>query len=135
MKGVVILCVAVLTAVGVGIGVIAGTDGGLRPDGTVSGVLLRVGFPARVPVPVPGTVTVQVFSPGVSGSARTYEGSAGSNGHFAVPVPPGRYSVFARIPSSSSCVIGPCGDLVHLGHIVRVRAGTTAHVILSFSLS
>lgn len=85
----------VLLAIAVGVGVVAGTNGGLSlGTGVITGILASVGGPEpRPPSPVPGSVVITNVSTGAVSTTP-----AGRDGRFSVEVPVGTYRLTATSP-------------------------------------
>jgi len=112
--------VAVLAVIGIGVGVLAGTNsGGLRSVGTVSGSFFQEGgFAPGLKKPVNGPVTL------TSTTGTVFTTTANSKGQWTVAVSPGTYAVSGLVPDSHPpwrCVAGM---------EVRVRAGGTVAGVL-----
>jgi hypothetical protein len=116
-----VFVVAVLAVIGIGVGVLAGTNrGGLGPVGTVSGGFFIEGGPiARgIKAPVNGPVTL------TSTTGTVFTTTANSKGEWTVAVSPGTYAV-----SGLDLDYHPPWRCV-AGNEVRVRAGGTVTGVL-----
>ena len=116
--------VVAVVALGAGVGALANPPG---PTGTVEGVLVRVGGPARVPVlGVPGTIRLRELA-----SETTYLVFADSEGRFSVTVPPGTYRASAESPLVQ---VNGSNLTTVAAHRVVVRAGAISRVWLGLSI-
>jgi len=85
---------SVIAALAAGICVLAGC-GGYRQS--VHGTFVRVGGPAPgSAVPLPGTITAR------AAGGESFTATAGQNGRFILPLPPGSYQVTGRSPLMES---------------------------------
>lgn len=123
MKGFVILSLTVLIVIGVWVGVLAATNGGIPNIGTVSGQLLNETspFPLSVdknfkPHPMAGTVRA------VQGSRVVVRMVVGISGNFQLQLPPGVYWLEGTFPDAAfGCRASD----------VRIRASLTTDAVVA----
>ena len=114
--------VAVLAVIGIGVGVLAGTNnGGLGPVGTVHGQLggWESGGPSRQRIWMPLTGTVSA----TKGSTEVATANTGRNGDFVLVLEPGTYRLVGNderhLVSGTDCE--PTVADVRANHTVSVR--------------
>lgn len=88
---------SVIAVLAAGICVVAGCGGSRGYRQSVPGTFVRVGGPAPgSAVPLPGTITAR------SAGGESFTATAGKNGRFKLPLPPGGYHVTGRSPLMQS---------------------------------
>jgi hypothetical protein len=86
-----------IAVLAVAIAGLAGCGGNPGYQQTVPGTFVRVGGPAPgSPVPLPGTITAR------AATGQTFTTTAGRDGRFTLPLPPGAYRVTGRSPLMQS---------------------------------
>lgn len=86
-----------IAVLAVGIAGLSGCGGNPGYHQTLRGTFARVGGPAPgAPVPLPGTITAR------TATGKTFTATAGRDGRFELPLPPGTYRVTGRSPLMQS---------------------------------
>jgi hypothetical protein len=113
-----------IAVLAVGIAALASCSGNPGYHQTVPGTFVRVGGPAPgSPVPLPGTITARAVT------GETFTATAGRDGRFKLPLPPGTYRVTGRSPlmQSGQMICAATAEL----HVSRGQPARPVTVICS----